>query len=265
MDFVPRAIVENAAIGRAIEEDAELAAASGLSRVAVAASIATALRETALVSFATRAFSAAFSALASFCLRARAIAAALVATAAAIAPGILARTLAATRGAPAAVEILLAFFVNAARERRAAIDERPDLLDLHAGRPEPMSGLLVLRDNLHSCVESLSRAELDGPVGSSGLVRAADETEIRRVAHGGAAAVADVHEIVAHRLKRAPAPLAGDVERAQESIPADEENFQELKIDVVERDIAHQCRGSGDNGNRDAGGQFETASGLRTP
>ena len=141
--------------------------------------------------------------------------AALVATAASVA----ARALAAARGVSAIVEIFLAFLVNATRERRAAIDERPDLLDLHAGRPEPMSGLFVLRDNLHSSVESLPFAELDGPVGSSGLVRAADETEIRRVAHGGAAAVADVHEIVAHRLKRAPAPLARHVERAQEAYP----------------------------------------------
>ncbi len=174
------------------------------------------------------------------------------------------RALAAARGAPAVVEIFLALLVNAARERCAAIDERLDLLDLHAGRPEPMSSLFVLRDDLHGSVESLPAAELNGPVGPSGLVRATDETEIRRVTHGGAAAIADVHEIVAHRLKRAPAPLAGDVERAQESVPADEENFQKLKTDVVERDITHHCRRSGDNWKRDVGGQFETASGLRT-
>ncbi len=59
------------------------------------------------------------------------------------------RLLAAARGAPAVVEIFLALLVNATRERCAAIDERLDLLDLHAGGPEPMSSLFVLRDNLH--------------------------------------------------------------------------------------------------------------------
>ncbi len=177
MDFVPRAVVENATVGRAIERNAEPATTLGLSRVAAA------FASFRLRPFSTRAcafgLSATFSALASFRPRARAVAAALVTTAAAVAPCVLARTLATAQGAPAIVEILLAFLVNAVRKRRAAIDERLDLLDLHAGGPEPVSRLSMLRDDFHCVVESLPLSKLDGPIGSSCLIRGSDETEVR--------------------------------------------------------------------------------------
>ncbi len=171
--------------------------------------------------------------------------------------------MAATSGASAIVEIFLALLLDATRERRAAIDERLDLLDLHAGRPEPMGGLLMPRDEFRGSVESLPFSELDGPVCSNSFVGLADESQARRDAHGGAATSADVHEIVAHRPKRAPSPLVGNVERAQESVPTDEENFQKLIVDVVERYVTHHGRGGSDNRDGDVGGQLETASGLR--
>ena len=265
--FVPWTIIEYASSWRFVEEDAELPATPGMRGKAAGLPSFRLRPVAALASFCLRAFSSTFSTLAPFCLRARASGPALVAAAALGASGAVASiasiaTRAAARGASVTIVILVTFFVNATRERRAAVDERPDLLNSHARRPEPMgcSGLVI--DDLHGLVESGSLAELDGPIGASGLVGSLDETKIRRVAHGGAAAITDEDEVIAHRLERAPAPLAWDIERSQESVATDEENLQELKVDVVERDVAHQGFGSGDDGNREVSGQLDTFGGF---
>ncbi len=233
MHFVPWAVVENAAGWRFVEEDAKLPATSGMRGKAAGLPSFRLRTFAALASFCLRAFASAFSTLAPFRLRARASGSALVATAAVGASGAVASIAsiaarAAARGASVTVEILLTFLVNATRERRAAVNERPDLLDFHARRPEPVSCLLVVIDDLHGLVESGSLAELDGPVGASSLVGSLNETKVRRFAHDGAAAITDEDEVIAHRLERAPAPLSRDFERPQESVAADEENLQKL-------------------------------------
>ena len=265
--FVPRTIIEYASVWRFVEGDAKLPATPGMRGEAAGLPSFRLRPFAALASFCLRAFSSTLSTLAPFCLRARASGSALVATAAVGASGAVASiasiaTRAAARGASVTIVIWVTFFVNATRERRAAVDERPDLLNFHTCGPEPMgcSGLVV--DDFHCLVESGSLAKLDGPVSASSLVSSLNETKVRRFAHDGAAAITDEDEVIAHRLERAPAPLAWDVERSQESVATDEENLQELKVDVVERVVAHQGFGGGDDGNREVSGQLDTFGGF---